>query len=160
MRIFGTGHRPEHCGLSYEQMFELAKAALSDHSPSDTILCGMASGWDLALGRIAMIMEFNVWTVRPWAGHRPRVSEISMYEALESYAQRHVITNDSLFYPGPWCYQIRNEWMVDNGDQGLALWNGKESGGTYNCIKYAEKKGKPVVNIWRNYDQTYISEEI
>ena len=33
--------------------------------------------------------------------------------------------------------QIRNEWMVDNAITVLAFWNGKKSGGTWNCVNYA-----------------------
>lgn len=147
MKIFGTGHRPEHCDLNQVEMVDLAESSLSEFAV-DTIICGMAAGWDLALGQAAMSLDLKVWSVRPWAGHRPRVADEHAYNEIERYAERHVITNDSLSYPGPWAYQVRNEWMVDNGDLGLALWNGKKSGGTWNCIKYADRVGKPVENVW------------
>ena len=34
---------------------------------------------------------------------------------------------------------IRNEYMVDNSDLLIALWNGDNKSGTANCIKYAKK---------------------
>jgi len=46
--------------------------------------------------------------------------------------------------------QTRNIWMVDNCDLVLALWDGSD-GGTGNCIKYANKIGKPIVNLWDKY---------
>ena len=41
--------------------------------------------------------------------------------------------------------QKRNEYMVDKSDLVIAFWNGEESGGTWNTINYAERKGKQLV---------------
>ena len=41
-------------------------------------------------------------------------------------------------------YQKRNEWMVDRSSRVIAVYNG-EAGGTRNTIRYAEKKGVPIV---------------
>ena len=41
--------------------------------------------------------------------------------------------------------QKRNEYMVTHSDFVLIVWNGKEKGGTYNTLKYTQKKKK-------NYD--------
>ena len=43
------------------------------------------------------------------------------------------------------CMQKRNEYMVDKSDLIIAFWNGEESGGTWNTINYAERKGKQLV---------------
>ena len=43
------------------------------------------------------------------------------------------------------CMQKRNEYMVNHSDFVLIVWNGKEKGGTYNTLKYTQKKKK-------NYD--------
>ena len=43
------------------------------------------------------------------------------------------------------CMQKRNEYMVDKADLVLAFWNGEESGGTWNTINYAERKGKQLL---------------
>lgn len=40
--------------------------------------------------------------------------------------------------------QIRNVYMLDHQDYLIAVYNGKESGGTYNCLKSAWKKKKEV----------------
>jgi len=39
--------------------------------------------------------------------------------------------------------------MVDNADIVIAVWNGdeKSKSGTWNCIKYARKKGKKIIYI-------------
>lgn len=41
--------------------------------------------------------------------------------------------------------QIRNVAMVDASDGVIAVWNQVEEGGTYNCVKYAKRKKKPVL---------------
>lgn len=43
--------------------------------------------------------------------------------------------------------QQRNKYMVDNCDILIAVWNGNKKGGTYNCLKYAEKIGKRIIYI-------------
>jgi uncharacterized phage-like protein YoqJ len=40
----------------------------------------------------------------------------------------------------PWKMQTRNVWMVDNSTCTLAVWDGKQSGGTWNCLQYAMKQ--------------------
>lgn len=45
-----------------------------------------------------------------------------------------------------WKLQKRNEWMVDRCDLLLAVWDGS-NGGTANCVRYAEKIGRPLVRI-------------
>lgn len=51
--------------------------------------------------------------------------------------------------PGPyaaWKMQKRNEWMVDNSDIVIAVFNGS-AGGTANCVNYAKQKGKEIILI-------------
>lgn len=44
------------------------------------------------------------------------------------------------------CMQKRNEYMVDNSDCVIAVWNGKPSG-TGNTVKYARKNNKVVLLV-------------
>jgi hypothetical protein len=76
------------------------------------------------------------------------VEDRDIYEALENYASRIIIVDESWTYPGPWVYQKRNEWMVNHGDEGISMWTGKRSGGTYNCLKYANGLRVRVTNIY------------
>ena len=48
------------------------------------------------------------------------------------------------------CMQKRNRYMVDNSDIVLAVWNGRETGGTWNTIKYARSKNKQIRYIMLN----------
>jgi uncharacterized phage-like protein YoqJ len=46
----------------------------------------------------------------------------------------------------PWKMQKRNEAMVNESNLVIAVWDGT-SGGTANCVKYAEKQGKEIIRI-------------
>lgn len=49
--------------------------------------------------------------------------------------------------------QKRNEWMVDNCDILIAVWD-KSPGGTKNCVDYAESKKKQIIYINpKNYEK-------
>lgn len=51
--------------------------------------------------------------------------------------------------PDPYSPQkmmLRNEWMVDNADVVLAIWDGSP-GGTGNCVRYAKRRKKRIVII-------------
>lgn len=146
--VFGTGHRPEDYNMDETSVHRLIREFLKSRSDIKVAVCGMAAGFDLAWGMDALNHGLEVWAVRPWAGHKARTEDRRRYEWVEKMATRNIITHDSLIYPGPWVYQTRNEWMVDNADEGVALWNGKESGGTFNCLEYAKKVGKEVTNIY------------
>lgn len=45
-----------------------------------------------------------------------------------------------------WCMNKRNEWMVDNSDLVIAVWDGTK-GGTANCVRYAVKQGKEITKL-------------
>ena len=45
-----------------------------------------------------------------------------------------------------WLMQKRNEYMVDNCDLLIAVWDGT-SGGTANCVKYAKATNKHIIFI-------------
>ena len=55
----------------------------------------------------------------------------------------HYVTNGSFTST---CMEDRNQWMVDNSDIVIAVWDGK-SGGTANCIRYAKKQHKTIYYI-------------
>jgi len=42
--------------------------------------------------------------------------------------------------------QKRNDWMVDNSDAVIAIWNGAP-GGTANTVEYARKSGRSALAI-------------
>jgi uncharacterized phage-like protein YoqJ len=144
--IAATGHRPEKIQED-EHEFRLNIARHLRQGDCTTLICGMASGFDLIAGTTALRIGIPVWAAKPWAGHGPRKADRSLYaEVLES-ASRVIDVHPAQVYPGAWVYQKRNEWMVDNAERVLAYWDGS-SGGTANCVAYAEKVDKKLRNIY------------
>lgn len=147
MIVAGTGHRPEDC--EDESIVRRKIKNKLNHTPKiNTVISGMAAGFDLWLADEARILGLEVWAARPWATHPARDEDAELYERILQYASREIIVVESDTFPGNWCYHKRNEWMVDNSDVVMAYWNGKEKGGTFACRNYAKKVEKPVANIY------------
>lgn len=107
----------------------------------------MALGWDQALAEACVLEGYPFDAYVPFLGQEsvwPKESQ-DHYKWLMSRADLIVYTCP----PGyaAWKMQARNEKMVQAAEEVLALWNGT-SGGTANCVTYAGKVGKPVVNVW------------
>lgn len=47
----------------------------------------------------------------------------------------------------PWKNHKRNEWMSDNSDIVVAVWNGNKEGGTASAVRYNKKKGKKMIRF-------------
>lgn len=145
--IAGTGHRPEKIREPEDELRSRIAHALRDGECS-TFICGMASGFDLIAGTTALRIGIPVIAAKPWAGHGPRVADRNLYKEVIESGHKIVEVSSSLEYEGPWVYHQRNEWMVDNADRVLAYYNGDGKGGTAACVRYANKVGKPVRNIY------------
>lgn len=147
MILFGTGHRPEDLGAPEDEVYAKARAALLELAPSE-VITGMAAGFDLIFGCAALDLGIAVTAAKPWAGHSPRRGCESQYARIIEGASKVVEVVNRVPYPGPWVYPVRNHWMVDNSNAGLAYWNGKQSGGTYECLEYAHTKFRKVTNCY------------
>lgn len=148
MIIAATGHRSEKCEEESIVRQKL-RAGLERVPPweESIFICGMANGVDLWAGDEALLLGYEIWAAKPWAGHKPRVADRELYARIIEAASRVINVVDSENYPGAWAYQKRNEWMVDNATNIIAYWDGVESGGTWNCINYARGK-KPIRNVY------------
>lgn len=143
-----TGHRSEDCEA--EEIVRLKARVKLQYTPGITVvISGMANGLDLWGADEALNLGIDVWAARPWAGHTPRASDTELYERVIAKASTVANVTESEEFPGNWCYHKRNEWMVDHADAVMAYWNmDKQSGGTFACVKYAKKVGKPISNIF------------
>lgn len=164
MIICGTGHRPDKLGgydvRTDDRLMRTAADYLSgeldlmDGNPDATIevISGMALGWDQALAVAAIAMGIPFVAAVPFAGQEeawPSKAQARYRDILGEASEVAVISEGRY---AAWKMQVRNQWMVDRADKVVALWNGT-SGGTANCIKYAEKKGKDIINLWDIYNQ-------
>lgn len=155
MIICGTGHRPDKLGGYTDEVSQrlqhTAAVWLADHPDVDMVISGGALGWDQALAAAARELSLKYIMALPFPGFEdrwPQSSRAFLYGLIHDAHDAHHICESG--YAG-WKMQERNKWMVDNSNQVLALWNGT-TGGTSNCVKYAEKVGKPIVNLWDKYD--------
>ena len=115
-----------------------------------TVISGMALGWDQALAQAALNLDIPYYAYIPFNGQESKwpVNSQDVYRFLLNKAD-HIVECSEPGY-AVWKMQHRNECMVKDADVVLALWNGS-SGGTANCVDYAEKVKKQVVNLWPVY---------
>lgn len=148
-----TGHRPDKLGGygtdTEARLITLATAQLTTDRPEEAI-SGMALGWDMAWAFAALELGIAVHAAIPFEGQEtrwPSSSQQKWAHILKRCAKVTYVCD-----PGyaAWKMQVRNAWMVDNSTKVIALWDGS-SGGTGNCIRYATKAKKPIVNLWSKY---------
>lgn len=158
MIIAGTGHRPTKIALGsrnaydlvvYERLVALATNALIRLAPT-TVISGMALGWDTALADAALDLRIPLWAYVPFTGQEGKWIPESQakFHAILSRAARVEICS-----PGGYAaskMQVRNIRMVDDCNLLLALWDGSR-GGTGNCVEYAQKAHRRIVNLWPSW---------
>lgn len=108
----------------------------------------MALGVDTIWAELALKHEVPLLCAVPCYNQHKRWPEKSQ----ERYADilNHPLSCLKYIHEGEYndkCMQIRNEWMVNECDLLVAVWDGS-SGGTANCVKYAESVGKPIIRIY------------
>lgn len=143
-----TGHRdlPEdfQVNVLYDTLEELVRAGY------DTFLCGMARGFDLlALDCLITLKQKYRITLEaciPYRGHEDSFSaeERKRYlNLLEWCDKKHYIYNS--YQSG--CFLARDRMMVDRTDL-LIAYCMRDAGGTAYTVKYAEKKGVEIRNLF------------
>mgnify|MGYP003392972328 CR=1 FL=1 len=153
MILAATGHRPDKLGgygsIAYNKLVNLAEIYLKNNKPKG-IISGMALGWDQAWCEAGQRLKIPVTAAIPCDNMHHAWPDKSQEKFLWLLTECTDIKNVS---PGPyakWKMQKRNEWMVDNCDKIIALWNGSP-GGTANCLKYALDQGKEATNLWKDW---------
>lgn len=146
MHVGVTGHRPERLEDHEEAVKELISEALV-MTGATKLFQGMAAGVDLWSAKEAWKLKIPYVCVRPWAGHKPRIADTVEYLKVLKHSDDVLETNKSLEYPGLIAYHTRNEFIVDNVNAMIAVWDGKPYGGAYSCIMYAWQKAIPVLRI-------------
>lgn len=153
MIVAGTGHRPDKLGgytdEASKRLQSLAEFWLRNVNV-EGVISGMALGWDQALAWAAVELNIPFYAYIPFVGQEkawPKQSQ-SEYHLLLDHA--HAVKECSEPGYAVWKMQHRNKCMVDDALVVLALWNGSD-GGTANCIEYAKKQNKQVVNLWPTF---------
>lgn len=159
MIIAATGHRPDKLGgYGFETRQRLQKIACEYLALAavDSVISGMALGWDQAFAHAAYDLGIPYVAAVPFPGQEKRWPESSRayYRKLLDRADDVVyvtpIINSASFTDVVKAMHRRNLWMVNNADLLCALWNGSD-GGTANCVRHAESLGYPIDNVWNDF---------
>jgi uncharacterized phage-like protein YoqJ len=149
MIISLSGHRPPRLGGYHLQsnLSEFAIVQLSKLKPSK-IITGMAQGWDIAGATAAIRLDIPFIAAVPFIGQERSWPnrEQKIYRDILAKASEVVIVSNGGY--SLQAMQARNVWMVNNSTILLALLDGTNTGGTYNCVQYAKDRHKEVINLW------------
>lgn len=147
MIVSFTGHRPEEIsGYSGGPVQDWVCGQLNDVlytlKPSSAI-SGMALGVDQWAAANCIYLNIPWIAAIPFVGQEkiwPQESQDEYWKLIQN-CSKVVIVSDGGYSPEK--MQLRNEWMVDNSDLLIAVWNGNK-GGTGNCVRYAQLIKKPI----------------
>lgn len=138
-----TGHR----AIDVPAFSNRLRATFEEVQPT-ALIQGMADGADLVGATIAINLGIAVISAMPWLTHYKTTKHLSTYRWVLDHSEEVFPVSEAEEYLGPWLFHQRNQWMVDEGDRVVAWFDGRQKGGTYGAIKYANKVGKPVRNIY------------
>lgn len=156
MIIAITGHRPNKLwgynldNLKYQQLHDHLYQLLQEYNPTHCI-SGMALGTDTIFA-IAVLRykqhnpdkNIKLECAIPCRDYSSKWSEKDkkLYQTIIKQVDIVTLVSDEEYKP--YLMQKRNEYMVNKCDLLLAVWDGNEQGGTYNCVQYAKKQGKDI----------------
>lgn len=147
-----TGHRPSKLGNEYmgtgpvSSALRLKLIDIITRKNPEYIISGMALGADQIWAMAAIELRVPFVAAIPCYDQDilwPNRSR-SLYHSILEKASRKVFVTE-----GPYsivAMQKRNEWMVDQCTELIAVWDGS-SGGTRNCVMYAHAVNKPIIRI-------------
>lgn len=106
--------------------------------------CGMALGADLTAAQLLCDRQLKWTAVIPFLGqtNRWKKAEKSIYDRLLPQAiERTTLYRD-------YCqqaYHARNEYMIERSKLCLAIYDGRNKGGTFNVVNKVQKQGKDIM---------------
>jgi uncharacterized phage-like protein YoqJ len=151
MIVSFTGHRLQSIGgfdipnPTYNYIYRKLKEKLVELKPSKA-LSGMALGVDQIAAEICLELNIPLVAVVPFKGQELKWNKEFQDKYNEILSKAEVVIVSTGGYSAK-KMQIRNEYLVDNCELLVAVWNGEEKGGTYNCIQYAKKVGREIFTI-------------
>jgi len=117
--------------------------------PQATVITGGALGTDMLVATLAIKsgLRSKVYLPFEFETHTQRWNSASKANL------RWVLDHSEVRVVGGRKYSVRlyyrrNERMVDDADLVIAFWDGREEGGTFGCMKYAQHKHKRVFNAF------------
>lgn len=158
-----TGHRPKGFPWNYrdnacdkhQAYLSSLKGAIIDlieNNGYTHFISGLAIGADLDFASLCIELRDTKYPNITVEGAIPCPNQTEKWTQADKdryddiFNRLNKVTDVSPRYT-PACYQKRNEYMIDSSDLVIAVWNGKKKGGTFNAIRYAESKQKPISYI-------------
>jgi uncharacterized phage-like protein YoqJ len=152
MKIGITGHRPHKLfgynifDSKYDNIKQNIREQLLSLKPN-MAYTGMALGIDQIFALEAIQLNIPLIAAIPCDDQEKLWNQESkvLYNQILEKCKESVIVS-----PGPyqhWKMQKRNEYIVDNCDVLLVVYDLNESGGTAKCIEYARKVNKQIIII-------------
>lgn len=148
MIVAATGHRA-WAEPSLTALYNLARFSLQQLVRPDTVISGMALGWDIAVAKAAMAEGIPVIAAVPFAGQEKRWPQTSRdeYENILRQCKEVRIVSGGSYSPRK--MHLRNQWMVNKCDLLLAFYDEEKlTGGTAACVAYANKIGRKIYNVY------------
>ena len=154
MTVVGvTGPRPSTLDGDYtltSALWQWIRARLAEayeQLDAGTVISGMALGVDMLAAEVALERGLKLTAAIPFAGHDRRwgLDSIRRCEAILARADK-VVTVSGGGYSAAKLYK-RNEWVVDHADVMVAVWTGREAGGTFATMRHAGRRNKPLLRI-------------
>lgn len=156
-----TGHRPsklakQNC-YSDETLKKLTRLAYQNLKKlrPNKVITGMALGWDTGAAIAALLLKIPVVAAVPFQGQESRWPPAAqrryrrLLEKIENSGGEIVIVSEGQYSPKKML--LRDEYIVDNCDILVALWDGKKSGCTHHTVSYAQQQNVEIVNLWKSW---------
>jgi len=165
-----TGHRKmsgeyyNHMNPTAEWMmlknylYKIVLSFVEDHNVTHFI-SGLAIGVDTVGAETVNHCRATTNTPIKLTGAMPFPAQASSWPApsrnhwqdLLLMCDESIAVSDNPYHPSK--MQTRNEWMVDNSNYTIAVWDGRKKGGTWNCVKYALSKDVPVLHVHKTHQR-------
>lgn len=154
-----TGHRPNALNGYSEQdnrklIWELYRVSVDhiENKNCTTFISGVCIGVDFYASKIVIKLKekypqiklISAVPCRNQSKMWPKKSQDEWQYIIDNSDEVVLVTDEDYT---PKLMQIRNDWMLDNSDYLIAVYNGSGSGGTANCVKSAIKKNKQITYI-------------
>lgn len=164
MKICVTGHRPDKLygydihNKEWTRLKDMFKELLTEYGCTEAIT-GMALGVDTVFALAVLELKEEGQDIKlhcaiPCKNHPCRWPETSKKQYQEILDKADIVKLVSNEDYKPYLMQKRNAYMVDLADKVIAVWDGTP-GGTANCVKYAQKRGKEIMMIVPQKIQQY-----
>lgn len=143
-----TGHRNIN-NSDYESIKFLLKNTLNEIKPN-FVITGMAIGFDQLVAETCVEENIKFIAAIPFLGQEkiwPKHIQTIYKNFLKMAHEIKIVCEGSY---EPYKMQKRNEWIVDNSQILIAYFdnNYKKFSGTKNCVVYANKQKKDIINLY------------